>query len=108
MTIITAAPGAAVDGLEDGALGPSSSSTSAISTAALLGKMLDSGTVISDLFLSPGRPPQVEQQGVLTPVAVPALPLLRPEDTSRPARDLAGQNAQALRPRNEAADCQLT
>src|SRR3982751_1050706 len=108
MTIITAAPGTAVDGLEDGALGPSSGSTSAISTAALLGKMLDSGTGISDLFFSPGRPPQVEKQGVLTPVDCPELPLLRPEDTSRIARDLVGQNAQALRTLKEDGACDLS
>jgi twitching motility protein PilT len=79
-----------------------------ISTAALLTAMLDSGAGISDLFFSPGRPPQVEKQGVLTPVAIPQLPVLRPEDTSRIARDLVGQNAQALRTLKDEGSCDLS
>jgi len=90
---------------------PSNSSGSGpapISTAAILIKMLDSGSGISDLFFSPGRPPQVEKQGVLMPVAIPELPVLRPEDTSRIARDLVGQNAVALRTLKDEGSCDLS
>ena len=45
----------------------------------LAGAMLDSGRGISDLVFSPGRPPQVEKQGHLTAVAIPQLPLLKPQ-----------------------------
>ena len=79
-----------------------------ISTAAILIRMLDSGSGISDLFFSPGRPPQVEKQGVLMPVAIPELPVLRPEDTSRIARDLVGQNAVALRTLKDEGSCDLS
>ena len=34
-----------------------------IATSALITAMLDSGTGISDLIFSPGRPPQVERHG---------------------------------------------
>jgi twitching motility protein PilT len=50
--------------------------------------MLASGSGISDLVFSPGRPPQVEQHGDLVAVNVPNLPLLRPDDTARFATDL--------------------
>jgi twitching motility protein PilT len=59
--------------------------------------MLDSGSGISDLLFSPGRPPQVEKHGELTPVEIADLGVLKPEDTARVARDLMGRNEQALR-----------
>jgi twitching motility protein PilT len=67
-----------------------------ITTAALVAAMVDSGSGISDLIFSPGRPPQVERSGQLVTVSVPAMPLLRAEDTSRIAGDLIAGNAQAL------------
>ena len=69
----------------------------AISTAALIQQMLDSGNGISDLIFSPGRPPQVERFGELAPVAVAELTTLRPEDTAGIAKDLINNNATYLR-----------
>ena len=68
----------------------------AIDTPTLIGLMLDSGKGISDLIFSPGRPLQVERHGELTPVEVPGLEKLTPEDTSRIARDLIGGSSLML------------
>ena len=70
--------------------------------------MLDSGKGISDLVFSPGRPPQVEKQGQLSPVAVPQMPLLRPEDTARIAGELLRGNETALRTLKEQGACDLS
>ena len=80
----------------------------AIPTQALIIAMLDSGKGISDLIFSPGRPPQVEKQGQLASVAVSEVPILRPEDTARVARDLVGSNEQALRTLKEQGACDLS
>ena len=77
-------------------------------TARLIGVMLDSGAGISDLIFSPGRPPQVERHGDLTSVDIPGLPLLRPDDTARIARDLIGGNAQVLRTLKDQGACDLS
>ncbi len=65
-------------------------------TEALVTAMLDSGKGISDLVFSPGRPLQVERHGELSPVLVPGLDLLTPEDTARIARDLIGGHGPSL------------
>ncbi len=70
--------------------------------------MLDSGKGISDLIFSPGRPPQVEQQGHLVSVDIPDLPMLRPEDTARIASDLVENSAQAARTLQEQGACDLS
>src|SRR5262249_27259451 len=85
-----------------------SASAPAISTAALITAMVDSGKGISDLVFSPGRPPQVEKMGELTPVAVDELPMLRPEDTSRSAADLISGNTQALQTLKQQGACDLS
>jgi len=108
MTMSVSAADATVVGLDEGVLPAQPNGAASISTAAVLTRMLDSGSGISDLFFSPGRPPQVEKQGVLMPVAIPELPLLRPEDTSRIARDLVGQNAVALRTLKDEGSCDLS
>src|SRR5262249_20427595 len=77
----------------------------AMPTPALITAMLDSGKGISDLVFSPGRPPQVEMQGRLTAVAIAEMPLLKPDDTSRIARDLVSNNAVALRTLKEQGAC---
>jgi twitching motility protein PilT len=79
----------------------------AMETARLIGVMLDSGKGISDLIFSPGRPPQVEQHGRLTPVSVPELPVLRPADIACLARDLIGGAQQALHALAEQGACDL-
>ena len=108
MTTTVSAAGSAVAGLDEGVLAAPPNGPASISTAAILTTMLDSGSGISDLFFSPGRPPQVEKQGVLMPVAIPELAVLRPDDTSRIARDLVGQNAVALRTLKEEGSCDLS
>jgi twitching motility protein PilT len=80
----------------------------AMATPALIMAMLDSGTGISDLIFSPSRPPQVERQGELVSIQIPGLPLLTPEDTSRIAKDLVGENAQALATLKEQGACDLS
>jgi twitching motility protein PilT len=108
MTMSVSAADTAVVGLDEGVLPAPPNGPAPISTAAILTRMLDAGSGISDLFFSPGRPPQVEKQGVLMPVAIPELPVLRPEDTSRIARDLVGQNAVALRTLKDEGSCDLS
>src|SRR5262245_12456163 len=80
----------------------------AISTQALITAMLTSGVGISDLVFSPGRPPQVEKQGQLTPVPVAQLSILRPEDTARIAGELLRGNETALRTLKEQGACDLS
>src|SRR5438105_9133042 len=80
----------------------------AVSTAEVIGTMLDSGQGISDLIFSPGRPPQVEKHGQLTAVAVPDLPILQPADTARLARDLIRNNEQVLATLKNEGACDLS
>ena len=80
----------------------------AISTQALITAMLDSGKGISDLVFSPGRPPQVEKQGQLTPVPFQQLSILRPDDTARIAGELLRGNETALRTLKEQGACDLS
>ncbi len=68
--------------------------------------MLSAGKGISDLIFSPGRPPQVERHGELTPIA--GLPVLQAEDTAAIARDLVGKNDHALKSLKEQGACDLS
>ena len=77
-------------------------------TAGVIGMMLDSGPGISDLVFSPGRPPQVERFGELTPVKVPGLDVLRPEDTAGLACDLIHGNEVILRTLKEQGAADLS
>jgi twitching motility protein PilT len=79
-----------------------------MSTQRLIIAMLESGKGISDLIFSPGRPPQVEKQGNLTPVAIPEMPVLRPDDTARIAAELVRGNETALRTLKEQGACDLS
>ena len=99
---------AAAAAFDEALFGPRVTAPPGLETPALIGAMLDSGTGISDLIFSPGRPPQVERHGDLAGVAVPDLPLLKPEDTSRVARDLIGGNDHALRTLKEEGACDLS
>ena len=87
---------------------PSAAGTAAVTTTTVIMTMLDSGKGISDLIFSPLRPPQVERQGELVAVDVPGLPLLAAEDTSRIARELVGDNAQALAALKEQGSCDFS
>jgi twitching motility protein PilT len=57
--------------------------------------MLSISNKISDLIFSPGRPPQVELIGKLTPVPLPGLEMLTPSHTAAIARALIGNNKSA-------------
>jgi len=85
--------------------GASIGTAPAVATALVIDTMLSSGKGISDLIFSPGRPPQVEQHGALTPVAITGLETLHPDDIARVARDLIGGNDQALRTLKEQGAC---
>ena len=80
----------------------------AIATPALIQQMLDSGDGISDLVFSPGRPPQVERNGVLTTVPIQQLPMLRADDTAALARDLIHDNETVLRTLKDNGACDLS
>jgi twitching motility protein PilT len=88
--------------------GPVPATPPSFSTPAVIAAMLDSGAGISDLVFSPGRPPQVEKHGELTRVAVRELPVLRVSDTVRLARDIIGDNQQALRTLKDQGACDLS
>jgi twitching motility protein PilT len=92
----------------DSIFGPPPATAAPFSTPAVIGAMLDSGTGISDLVFSPGRPPQVEKHGELTRVAVKELPVLRVSDTVRLARDIIGDNQQALQTLKDQGACDLS
>ena len=67
-----------------------------VPTIAIIDAMLGMGKNVSDLILSPGRPPQVELSGKLVAVPVAGVAALTPADTARIAGDLIGQNKVAL------------
>jgi len=64
-----------------------------ISTPALITAMVKFNAKVSDLIISPFRPPQVELNGQLVPVA--GLPVLSAQETARVAADLIGTNKRA-------------
>ena len=105
---MTADPSFIVDhsAIADHVFGPPAAPT--FSTPAVIGAMLDSGSGISDLIFSPGRPPQVEKHGELSPVEIKELPVLRVADTARLARDIIGENATALRALHEQGAADLS
>jgi twitching motility protein PilT len=88
--------------------GASASAPQTVSTPALIEEMLNAGTGISDLIFSPGRPPQVERHGELTPVAIGDLQILKADDTARVASDLIGGNELALRTLSSEGACDLS
>ena len=83
-------------------------SAAAFPTDALVSRMLDAGAGISDLVFSPGRPPQVEQHGELTPVAVSGLEKLSAGHTAVIARHLVGGQPQAVRTLRDQGACDLS
>jgi twitching motility protein PilT len=93
--------------LEAALFGAAIETPAAIPTADIITAMLESGRGISDLIFSPGRPPQVEQHGELTPVAISGLEMLKAPDTARIARDLINGNEQALRSLRDHGACDL-
>ena len=65
---------------------------STINFTQVVQQMLAVSTKISDLIFSPGRPPQVELMGKLTPVKLEGLDLLTPAHTVAIAKALLGEN----------------
>ena len=72
---------------------PAATPAAAIPTPALITTMVKFNARVSDLIISPHRPPQVELGGHL--VVVPGLPVLSAQDTARLAADLIGTNKRA-------------
>ena len=79
--------------------------TQTVSTPALLAAMLKTSAKISDLFLSPGKPPLVEVNGKLSPTGPRALTA---DDTRRIAGDLIGDNKHALATLREQGSCDVS
>src|SRR5271165_2712369 len=76
-----------------------------VPTTALLTAMLRTHAKISDLFLSPGKPPMVEVNGRLA--ATGPRPLTA-DDTRRIAADLIGENKHALGTLREQGSCDVS
>ncbi|HTI38901.1 MAG TPA: PilT/PilU family type 4a pilus ATPase [Vicinamibacterales bacterium] len=88
--------------------GERSAQASGVATDDLIHAMLDIGTGVSDLIFSPGRPPQVERHGELTPVPVPGCASMRAPDTLQVARDLIGGNEHALQTLRDQGACDFS
>jgi len=80
----------------------------AIPTSVLLAGMLRASEKVSDLIFSPGRPPQVEIHGQLTPVEIAGSGMLSADDTRRIAADLIGTNKQAINTLREQGSCDVS
>jgi len=70
--------------------------------------MLRASSRVSDLIFSPGSLPHIEVSGELVPVKITGLPPLTPEDTSRIAKELIGDNQQALTALKEQGSCDVS
>jgi twitching motility protein PilT len=68
---------------------------STINFSQVVQQMLSVSDKISDLIFSPGRPPQVELIGKLTPVNIPGMELLTPAHTAGISKALIGSNKNA-------------
>src|SRR5215831_16242693 len=79
-----------------------------IPTPVLLAGMLRASEKVSDLIFSPGRPPQVEIHGQLTPVEIQGASQLTQDDTRRIAADLIGTNKQAINTLREQGSCDVS
>ncbi len=84
------------------------SGTGSFSTSVLLAGMLRASEKVSDLIFSPGRPPQVEIHGQLTPVEIAGTGNLSADDTRRIAADLIGANKQAINTLREQGSCDIS
>jgi twitching motility protein PilT len=68
---------------------------STINFSQVVQQMLAVSNKISDLIFSPGRPPQVELIGKLTPVNIPGMEMLTPAHTTAISKALIGSNKMA-------------
>ena len=78
------------------AAAPAPAPRTGIPTDTILKAMLEASKQVSDLIFSPGRPPQVELSGQLTPVKIEGISKLSGEDCARIAGDLIGRNKIAI------------
>jgi twitching motility protein PilT len=74
----------------------------------ILNVMLDAHRGSSDIFFSPGRPPQVEISGNLVSADVPGLTVLTAGDTARIASELIGANNLALEKLSSEGACDIS
>jgi twitching motility protein PilT len=75
---------------------------------ALLLAMLNASSKVSDLIFSPGTFPHVELSGQLSPVKLPGLQPLTPDDLRRMAEELIGDNKQAMTTLREQGSCDIS
>jgi twitching motility protein PilT len=68
---------------------------STINFSQVVQQMLAVSNKISDLIFSPGRPPQVELIGKLTPVQIQGMEMLTPAHTTAISKALIGSNKMA-------------
>lgn len=62
-------------------------------TPELIALLLRAAPGVTNIILSPMRPPEVEFNGLLLAMDLPSVPFLVPDDTSRIANELIGGNA---------------
>jgi twitching motility protein PilT len=74
----------------------------------LLQSMLSVSEKVSDLIFSPGRPPQVELLGKLTPVKVQGLDKLSPTHTSIMAKHIISNHQRAAETLDRTGSCDLS
>jgi len=79
-----------------------------VATASLISAMLLTSELVSDLILSPGRPPLVKLDGRLVPVEIPGVDVLTPADTARIAEEMVASNAFAAQKLNERGSCDIS
>ena len=84
---------------------PAVAASAPLSAPTLLASMLRTSAKISDLFLSPGKPPLVEISGKLHPAGPRSLV---PDDTRRIAAELIGDNQHALATLRETGSCDIS
>ena len=87
---------------------PAAAPAPMLPTPVILGAMLRAAKNVSDLIFSPGRFPQVEQNGQLVPVKIAGVPMLTPEDTARIASHLIGGNKSALEKLRSEGSCDIS
>ncbi len=87
---------------------PAAAPAPMLPTPVILGAMLRAAKNVSDLIFSPGRFPQVEQNGQLVPVKIAGVPVLTPEDTARIASHLIGNNKSALEKLRGEGSCDIS
>jgi len=85
-----------------------SSEPKPVPTPALLLTMLRTAAKVSDLVLSPGTYPAVEQSGKLVPIKLSGMAPLSPEDTRRIASEIIGGNKQALDSLQNMGSCDVS